>query len=514
MFKGTLLVLLSIGWVQSGSILFYMSMGSNSHWNTWQPLIHKLAERGHNLTVVSPFQDKVLQKAPNVKSVITEIDFTKATNSTAVFSGEKMMNFAKFKDIMIAGQNKVMAMPEIREMVDHKPDFDVAIVFITSIDAVFYALTEIHKIPFAFYFPATRIPAYDFLMGNPVNPSYIPVEFLNYSQEMTFLQRVLNTLVLVGMETFVRFSYWMSISPEVQRHLNLTERPDVWGAGKNAELLFTNSHPIYDGVRPINPNTIFVGGIHCREGKALPKDIQKWMDEAEHGVIYVSFGSILTGSNMPLEKQQQLMNTLGRLKQRVIWKWETEEMTNKPSNILLKNWCPQQDILAHPNAKLFITHGGLLSTQEALFHGVPMIYMPGFADQFANAARAERLGFGKQIDWPDLTEELLYSTIMEVTTNPSFDSTLERMSSLFKDNPIHPLDKAVHSAEFLIRHKGAKHLRPANRHLNWFQFCCLDVALFIGGCLIMILSFVFFMVRCLFRCCCGSRIPSAKLKSQ
>jgi hypothetical protein len=31
-------------------------------------------------------------------------------------------------------------------------------------------------------------------MGNPVNPSYMPLPFFGFSQEMTFQQRLVNTL--------------------------------------------------------------------------------------------------------------------------------------------------------------------------------------------------------------------------------------------------------------------------------------------------------------------------------
>lgn len=44
--------------------------------------------------------------------------------------------------------------------------------------------------------------------------------------------------------------------------------------------------------------------------------------------------------------------------------------------------------LAHPNTKLFITHGGLLSTTETTYHGVLILAVPVFADQEMNAARA------------------------------------------------------------------------------------------------------------------------------
>ena len=48
-------------------------------------------------------------------------------------------------------------------------------------------------------------------------------------------------------------------------------------------------------------------------------------------------------------------------------------MQEKPDNIMLSKWLPQQDILAHPKLKLFITHGGQSSTQEALCHKKPVV---------------------------------------------------------------------------------------------------------------------------------------------
>ena len=95
--------------------------------------------------------------------------------------------------------------------------------------------------------------------------------------------------------------------------------------------------------------------------------------ESEHGVIFVSFGSMLKGSLMSEKMRKIFTNAFGKLKQRVLWKWESEEMEGKPDNVMLSKWLPQQDLLAHPNLKIFISHMGQSSSQEALCHQVPVV---------------------------------------------------------------------------------------------------------------------------------------------
>lgn len=140
-----------------------------------------------------------------------------------------------------------------------------------------------------------------------------------------------------------------------------------------------------------------VGGMHCRPGQALPKDLDDFISGAKDGVILFSLGSIVKAKNMPESTRKAFINVFAKLKQRVIWKWEVETMEDLPKNVKLIRWAPQQDILgayyldrcifncnlhtfkgisispAHKNIRLFITHGGLLSTQEAVYHGVPLI---------------------------------------------------------------------------------------------------------------------------------------------
>lgn len=67
----------------------------------------------------------------------------------------------------------------------------------------------------------------------------------------------------------------------------------------------------------------------------------------------------------------------------ILWKYESSNLSNNeiPKNVMVNKWLPQSDILAHPRTKAFFTHGGLLSVQESIWLGVPMVGMPFMFDQ-------------------------------------------------------------------------------------------------------------------------------------
>lgn len=91
---------------------------------------------------------------------------------------------------------------------------------------------------------------------------------------------------------------------------------------------------------------------------------------------------------------------------------------------------------------------------------------------------------------------------------PSYKENALRLSKIHHDQPVKPLDRAVFWIEFVMRHKGAKHLRPAAHHLTWYQYHCLDVLAFLFTCAAIA---VFILVKCCLFCCrrCG-RIAKRK----
>ncbi|KAJ8917748.1 hypothetical protein NQ315_005199 [Exocentrus adspersus] len=261
--------------------------------------------------------------------------------------------------------------------------------------------------------------------------------------------------------------------------------PDLNDALYNVSLVLLNSHESIFAPQPHVPCMVEIGGFHVQQPKKLPEDLQKFLDNAKEGVIYFSMGSNLKSKNLPVEKREAILKAFSKRREKVLWKWEDDVLPGQPANVKLGKWLPQQDILAHPNVKLFITHGGLLSTTETVYHGVPVIAIPILGDQKMNAKNAERAGYGIVLPFPELSEGKLSELMDEILTNPSYTTNVKQRSRIMKDRQIDPLDNAVYWIEYVIRHNGAKHLRVPYMELTWYQFYLLDVLAFLLGVVIV-----------------------------
>jgi len=62
-------------------------------------------------------------------------------------------------------------------------------------------------------------------------------------------------------------------------------------------------------------------------------------------VIYFSMGSNLRSSNFKNATTKAFLEAFSKLKQRALWKWETDSLPGQPSNVMLGKWLPQSDIL-------------------------------------------------------------------------------------------------------------------------------------------------------------------------
>merc|ERR1719228_1231513 len=104
-----------------------------------------------------------------------------------------------------------------------------------------------------------------------------------------------------------------------------------------------------------------------------------------------------------------------------------------------------------------------------------------------------------------MTKDIFLQGIKEVLHEPSYRNNMQRLSRLHRDTPMKPLDSAIFWIEFVMRHKGAAHLRTESYKMPWYSYHSLDVMLFlIVLFLVLLLTFAAF-VKCLFSRMCSRR---------
>jgi len=337
----------------------------------------------------------------------------------------------------------------------------------------------------------------DELVGNVSPLSYTPLVTAGLTDRMTFGERVTNFVET----TIAWLNYRWKWMPEQEKLYAkyfpvASKRVPLTDLNRNFSLVLLNQHFSLSFPRPYVPNMIQVGGLHISHKPApLPKDLDEFIQgSGEQGVIYFSLGSNVKSKDLPAERRELILKTFASLPQRVLWKFENDQLPGKPSNVYISKWFPQPDILAHPKVKLFITHGGLLSTIESIHHGKPVLGLPFFYDQFLNVKRATQAGFGLGLDHKTMTQQEFKTTIERLIKEPQFAETARKMSDRYRDQPMTPLDTAIWWTEYVLRHKGAYHMRVAGQDLGFFAYHSLDVIGTLLGGALLVLSIILYVL--------------------
>ncbi|KOB70593.1 UDP-glucosyltransferase, partial [Operophtera brumata] len=154
-------------------------------------------------------------------------------------------------------------------------------------------------------------------------------------------------------------------------------------------------------------------------------DIQEILDSSTNGVVYFSMGSILKSSDLPAETKRGLLKLLGELPYTVLWKFE-EQLKDLPKNLHVKAWMPQAAILA-------------------LRYGVPLVAVPVFGDQPANAAQAVRSGYAVKVHFDEVQlADNLRPALKEILNNDSYYKQAKYLSFLFNNRPVPPTKLIAH----------------------------------------------------------------------
>ena len=140
-----------------------------------------------------------------------------------------------------------------------------------------------------------------------------------------------------------------------------------------------------------------------------------WLDELPSPFVYVTLGTVW---NRP-EVFEVLLEGLDGVAALVTTGRNLDPATLGPAppQIRLERFVPQAHVLERASA--VVSHGGSGTTLGSLARGLPLVLVPQAADQFDNAARAERAGAAVVLRPGEVTPESVRAALDRVLRDPA-----------------------------------------------------------------------------------------------
>ncbi|KAG8544956.1 hypothetical protein GDO81_021577 [Engystomops pustulosus] len=317
-----------------------------------------------------------------------------------------------------------------------RENYDIAI--IDPFNPCQFLIAEKLGIPYIVFFAGP----FSYSLGNglPSPPSYVPMFLSGFTDRMNFLERVINTFMYLS-------SYMVEIRNEqifrgvIEEHFPPDSRPTLSDLYHKAELWIYNMDFSIEFARPLLPHIQYIVGLRAKPAKPVSQDLEDFIAESgDSGFILVTLGSMV--STIPRTDLIREMNSaFASVPQKIIWRYKSsqwpEDLKLAP-NVRLMDWVNQNDLLGHPKMRLLVTHGGLNSLTEAVYHGVPVLGIPIFADQPDNVVRIKAKHMGEYIPFYKIKSDKFADMIRKIVEDKSYKTAAMKQSVIMRSRPFPP----------------------------------------------------------------------------
>lgn len=177
-------------------------------------------------------------------------------------------------------------------------------------------------------------------------------------------------------------------------------------------------------------NFVFVGPSLTTRTETIDFKLNKDLNKK---LVYISLGTI---DNQNLNFYKKTFEAFGSIENvqvvlSVGKKTNIDDLGDIPKNFNVYNYVPQLEVLKQTD--IFITHGGMNSSSEALYNEIPLVIVPQFGDQFIVGKRVENLGAGVLLPASEATVTKLQESISLILNNSSYKENAIKLGQSLRE---------------------------------------------------------------------------------
>lgn len=260
-----------------------------------------------------------------------------------------------------------------------------------------------------------------------INPSYTPAIGVTNQQLMNFPQRLVNSLYVNGaIIMFYIFASNQASSANRKYGFKLSNDVFIY------DSLVVSQCPLgltYNYGAP--PNFVRLNAVTPKKANKLVKgELDQFLNKYKKNV-FVSQGTMW--KTLRIEELLKVVNNYPNYGFIINVKTQVDNV-KFPENVHIVKWVPQNDLLGDERLNLFITHGGINSVMEGLYHKKMMVIFGATIDQLNTAAFVDEFKYGFTItDKEQLSPQNLIKAI-DLMMKPGniYEESVNRYSRLLK----------------------------------------------------------------------------------
>jgi glucuronosyltransferase len=267
-------VILMSQWLTFSSaerLLVLAPVCSKSHKISFMPIVEALAEKGHQVTVVTPFapdsQKENIAEIVLNRNPLAELNTNWFTIHNQNIAHKFQWTIEFFQTTMKEGYVTLMSNKEFKEILQTRA-VDLVIVDAILNDFVLPIVDHLN-VPYIFYSPASSVPWVMDALKVPQEYASVPIGMGDCDSQMTFMQRMENMLAGELFFLLRKVMWFNQIEEMIEK--DFPNSRSILEIERDSQLCILNSHPATAWTRPLPQNVVPIPALHTRPAKPLPE---------------------------------------------------------------------------------------------------------------------------------------------------------------------------------------------------------------------------------------------------